>query len=187
MNTIIIIMLISIAVVVVAVITLIKYYITTYNYFKSQHQEIEKQRSGIEIALTNRYDTLIKLNKTVNGYTGHESAVLENVTKIRKGMSIEELSNVESEIGKAFSGIAAIAENYPALKASVNFLQLQETICDLENTLQATRRIYNNEVSDYNTAIESFPSCLVAQKSGAKLEPYFEIEEYKKNDVELSF
>lgn len=180
------ILLVLIVVIIVAVLA-IRYYIDTFNYFKAQKQEIEKQRSGIEIALTNRYDTLVKLNKTVNGYTGHESNVLENVTKIRRGMSANELSDVESKIGEAFSGINAIAESYPDLKSSVNFLQLQESIYDLENTLQATRRLYNNEVSDYNTMIESFPSCIVAQKCNLSVEQYFEIEEYKRNDVELSF
>ena len=172
---------------VILAVYIIKYYINTYNYFKTQRQEIEKQRSGIEIALTNRYDTLVKLNKTVNGYTGHESNILTNVTKIRKGMSVNELSEAESEIGEAFSGIVAVAENYPELKASVNFLQLQETIYDLENTLQATRRLYNNSVSEYNSKVESFPSNIVAGRCGAKTESYFEIEEHKRQDVELSF
>ena len=172
---------------VIAVIAAIRYYINTYNYFKEQHQEIEKQRSGIEIALTNRYDTLVKLNKTVNGFTGHESDVLTNVIKIRKGMSVDELASAESSIGNAFSGINALAENYPDLKSNMNFLQLQDTIYDLENTIQATRRIYNNEVSEYNAAIEKFPSNLVAQKCGATLEKYFEIDEYKRNDVDLNF
>ena len=168
-------------------IPIVVYYIKTYNFFKEQHQQIEKQRSGIEIALTNRYDTLVKLNKTVVGFIGHETDILTNVTKIRKGMNISELSEAENKIGQAFSGIAALAENYPDIKSNVNFLQMQDTIYDLENTLQAARRIYNNEVAEYNSAVEKFPSCLVAGRCGAKLEPYFEIEEHKRQDVELSF
>lgn len=174
-------------IVIIAIIIVAVYYVKTYNYFKSQKQEIEKQKSGIEIALTNRYDTLVKLNKAVNGYTGHESNVLTGITQIRKGMNVDELSDAESKIGEAFSGIYALAENYPELKASENFLQLQETVYDLENTLQATRRIYNNEVSEYNAKIEKIPSCFIAKNCGASAESYFEIEEHKRQDVELSF
>lgn len=163
------------------------YVIKTYNYFKKQHQEIEKQRSGIEVALTNRYDTLMKLNKTVNAFTQHESDVLMNVTRMRKGMSAEELSGVEGEISKAFSGIAALAENYPELKSDANFIQMQETIFDIENTLQATRRLYNNEVSEYNSKLETFPSGFVAKKMKIKAEPYFQADDHKRNDVDLSF
>lgn len=177
---------IAIIVIIAAVIVAI-YFVKTYNYFKSQKQEIEKQKSGIEIALTSRYDTLVKLNKAVNGYTGHEANVLSGIAQIRKGMDVNELSDAESKIGEAFSGIYALAENYPELKANTNFLQLQETVYDLENTLQATRRIYNNEVSEYNSKIEKIPSCFIAKVCGANTEPYFEIEEHKRHDVELSF
>lgn len=177
----------TVIITIAAALILVIYYVTTYNYFKSQKQEIEKQRSGIEIALTNRYDTLVKLNQAVNGYTGHESSVLTGVTQIRKGMNVDELSEAEGKIGEAFSGLCALVESYPELKASANFLQLQETVNDLENTLQATRRIYNNEVSEYNSKIERIPSCFIAKISGAKSEKYFEIEEHKRNDVALAF
>lgn len=174
-------------IVIAAIVAIAIYYISTYNYFKTQKQEIEKQKSGIEIALTSRYDTLIKLNKAVNGYTGHESDVIKSVTKIRKGMDVKELSEADSKIGEAFSGIYALAENYPDLKASTNFLQLQETINNIEKTLQATRRLYNQEVSEYNSKTEKIPSCFIAKMCGASKEPFFESEEYKRHDVDLSF
>ncbi len=163
------------------------YIIKTRNYFKFQRQEVEAARSGIEIALTNRYDTLVKLNATVKGYAGHESSVLENVTKLRKGMSGEELSAVNNELGAALSQINALAENYPELKANENFMHLQDAIYDLENTLQATRRKYNLEVSELNKKIQGFPSNIIANFMNEKTESYFEAEEHKKQDYSIEF
>lgn len=163
------------------------YYISTFNYFKRQRQEIEKHRSGIEIALTNRYDTLVKLNKTVCGYTGHEAGTFENITKLRKGMKAVELAEVENQQIEALSGISMPAENYPELKASNNFMQLQNTINDLESTIRSARRIYNNEVSEYNSKIETFPSNFVAKRCNVQPEAYFEAEARKIQDVELNF
>jgi LemA protein len=164
--------------------SIIKYIIGIHNYFVRQKQEIEKQKSGIEIALTARYDTLVKLNKTVVAYSGHETNLLTGVTKIRKGMSAGELSEIAGQQSQAFS---ALVENYPELKASVNFMHLQETINDLENTIQATRRIYNNEVSEYNSAAKSFPRSIIANKMKVEQESYFEAEAKKLNDVDLVF
>lgn len=176
---------IKIGIIVAAVVGI--YCITTFNYFKRQHQEIEKHRSGIEIALTNRYDTLVKLNQTVNGYTGHESSTFEKITQLRKGMTAGELSEAETSQMKALSGISMLVENYPELKSSTNFMQMQETINDLESTIQATRRIYNNEVAQYNSKIETFPSNIVAKRCNVQPEAYFEAETNKIHDVNLAF
>lgn len=177
---------IIIGLIIIAAIIVI-YYFSTFNYFKIQKQEIEKQRSGIEVALTNRYDTLVKLNKSVVGYTKHEEKILEKVTQLRSGMSTKELSQAADSMNDAISKIIAVAESYPELKASENFLQLQQTVVDLENTLQATRRLYNQAVSEYNSKIDTIPSCYIATKAGAQKEDYFEAEAIKKNDVELEF
>lgn len=178
---------IIIAVVIIAFLAVIVYIIKTFNAFKFQAQEVERQKSGIEVALTTRYDTLVKLNKTVCGYTKHESGALENVTKLRKGMSTEELSEAEARMSDAYSGLLALSESYPDLKASANFMQLQETIYDIENTLQAARRLYNEEVRIYNSMIDSFPSCFIAPIANASRVAYFEAEAHKRHDVELEF
>lgn len=178
---------IIIAAAVIVLIVIAGYIIKTFNAFKIQAQEVERQKSGIEVALTTRYDTLVKLNKTVCGYTKHESNVLENVTKLRKGMSTEELSEAEASMSDAYSGLLALSENYPDLKASANFMHLQETVYDIENTLQATRRMYNKEVGIYNSMVDSFPTCLVAPLANATRVAYFEAEAHKRNDVELEF
>ncbi len=173
-------------VIVIAVIIVI-YVIKTYNYFKSQKQEIEKQRSGIEIALTSRYDILTKLKDSVTGYTKHETGVLTDVTRIRSGMSINDLSAVSEAQEHAFSQLRVLAESYPELKASANFIQLQDSVNDVEKNIQASRRLYNNEVSKYNSRIESFPSSIIAKRANVQHEPYFSAESEKTNDVELKF
>ena len=177
---------IAIALGVIALFVII-YYLKTRNYFNTQKEEIADKRSAIEISLTQRYDTLSKLNATVKGYTGHESGVMENVTRLRKGMTGEELSKVNSELDAAQSQINALAESYPDLKASVNFLQMQDTIVDLENNIQATRRIYNREVKEFNRKAVSFPSSIIANQMKIDKESYFEAEEHKKQDYEVKF
>lgn len=163
------------------------YIVSTYNYFKTQKQEIEHSRSNIEVALTNRYDVLVKINKTVSAYAGHETETLTNIIKLRKGMSTEELNKASEQMDQAFSNISVIAENYPDLRSSENFLHLQESIFDVENTIQATRRIFNRDVADYNGKVQSFPSNLIANAAKAVVEPYFEAEQKKIQDVELQF
>lgn len=176
-----------IAVIAIIILAVLIYFVKTRNYFKTQKEEIENWRSKIEIALTQRYDTLIKLNATVKGYAGHEFNALDNVTKLRKGMTGEELSKVSNEMDLAQSRINALAENYPDLKASFNFLQMQETIVDLELTLQATRRKYNEEVKEYNSSVVAFPSNIIANATHTTKESYFEAEEHKKQDYEVKF
>lgn len=163
------------------------YFVKTSNYFNRQKEEIEKQRSGIEIALANRRATLEKLNQTVNGVIGQESKIYLGVAQIRAGSNLNELSQVESEQRNALDNIRIIAEQYPELKSNTNFLQLQESINDIENTIQATRRLYNNEVSQYNGKIKSIPSCFVASIMNVTAEEYFTATETEKQDVTLSF
>lgn len=171
----------------VAVVVIIGYLISTYNFFKNQKQNIEQSRSNIEVALTNRYDALVKINKSVSAYCGHEASTFTDTVKLRKGMSTEELNALSSQMDKAYLDLSVVVESYPELKASHNFLQMQDSIMDLENTLQATRRIFNREVSDYNKKVNSFPSNLIAGMANATVEPYFTAEERKLKDVELQF
>ena len=163
------------------------YIITKINYFRRQEQNIEKQRSGIEVALTQRYDTLKKLNTVVSGFAKHETDVLTNVTAMRTGMTPAELAKADAEMTNAVAGLSVLVENYPDIKSNVNFLQFQETINDIEYTLQATRRLYNESVEDYNRAVVSFPSSIIANKVHATTKEFFKAEEHKKQDYEITF
>ena len=174
--------------IVLAVIAFVIIYILkTKNSIVSCREEVEQSKSRIEIYLTERYDTLVKLNKVINSYTKHEYNVLKDVTKIRKGMSGSELSEANEQMEEVFSKISAVVENHPDLKAGINFMHFQETIYDIEENLAATRRIYNQDVKVLNNYIIRMPSCFVASLFHEKKEEYFKAEDRKKNDVELEF
>ena len=170
-----------------AVVIIGIYIIIKFNSIRSRQQEIEAQRSGIEIALEARFDILKKLNDTVVGYTGHESGLLKDVTALRTGMSAAELENAEESMNSAYSGLMALAESYPDLKASANFLHMQETINEVEGNLQAARRMYNSAVMEYNTGIGRFPGLLVAKAMKAQPKDYYRASDEKHEDVRLQF
>ena len=102
-------------------------------------------------------------------------------------MSLKEMSECESQMQKAFDGINALAEQYPELKASENFLVLQQSIADTEENLQVCRRIYNSAVAEYNKKTVSFPSIIVASIHKVSKFDFFEAEEHKRKDVDMSF
>ena len=170
-----------------AVAIVLIYVISTFNYFKRTYEMILQEKSGIDIALTARYDVLTKMQNTVKGYVKHENATFVEVTKVRKGMSVEELSKTEAQMQSALHEINALAESYPELKASVNFMEMQKAISNSEDNLQAARRAYNATVSEYNGKVVSIPSCLVAPIAGAKRMAFFEAESDKMSDVSINF
>lgn len=163
------------------------YTISKFNYFKRTYEMILQEKSGIDIALTARYDILTKMQNTVKGYVKHEKTTFVEVTKVRKGMSVEELSQTESQMKNALHEINALVESHPELKASINFMEMQKVISNSEDNLQAARRAYNATVSEYNGKVASFPSCLVALIAGAKRESFFEAEIEKTADVRIDF
>lgn len=100
------------------------YAISTFNYFKRTYEMILQEKSGIDIALTARYDVLTKMQNTVKGYVKHEKTTFVEVAKVRKGMSVEELSQTESQMKNALHEINALVESHPELKASINFMEM---------------------------------------------------------------
>lgn len=171
--------------VVVAIIVL--WYITTYNGIKVLKLKVKEGASGIDVALTKRYDTLTKLLDVVKGYQKHEKEVLVEVINLRSGMSMAERNEANRKMDDMMSRINVLAEAYPELKSSNNFLELQKSITDVEEHLQAARRLYNANVSAYNAKIVMFPNSIVASGMGAVEEPYFEAEEAKRADVKMEF
>lgn len=171
---------------IVLVIILI-YVVRTFNYFKKEYEMIQQEKSGIDVALTARYDTLTKMRDAVKGYTKHENTTFVDVTRVRKGMSIEELSAAEGQMKHAFDELNALIESYPDLKASANFMEMQRIISNTEDNLQAARRAYNATVSQYNGKVASIPSCFVAPLAGAKRIDFFEADTEKRTDVNMDF
>lgn len=137
--------------------------------------------SGVDVQLKRRHDLVPNLVSAVKGYMGHESAVLENVTKARaasKGAgNMAQRSEAEGLLGAALGKLLAVAEDYPDLKANANFLDLQDDLAKLEDDIQLARRYYNGSVRALNTAIESLPANLVAARFGFFSAEYFDLED----------
>ena len=175
-----VIVLIIIAVVVISIIVM-------SNNLNKALVKIDEASSGIDVALTKRYDVLTKMIETVKGYAKHEKEVLFDVVKIRKGMTIEEKNEANKQMDETMSKINVLAENYPDLKASENFKTLQDSITDVEEHLQAARRLYNANISSYNQMIVTFPISIIAGTKGLSKREFFVAEEHKKQDVEIKF
>ena len=147
--------------------------------------KVKQSRSGIDVALTKRFDLIPNLVECVKGYCEHEEKVLEEVTKART----EYLSNKNLKAGEdadnKCSDVLLLAEKYPALKASSQFLELQAQLERTESGLSAARRLYNSDVTVYNTKVQSFPSSILANLMGAKAEVFFEAEEQAKKNVKV--
>ena len=175
-----VIVLIIIAVVVISIIVM-------SNNLNKALVKIDEASSGIDVALTKRYDVLTKMIETVKGYAKHEKEVLFDVVKIRKGMTIEEKNEANKQMDETLSKINVLAESYPDLKASENFKTLQDSITDVEEHLQAARRLYNANISSYNQMIVTFPISIIAGSKGLTKREFFVAEEHKKQDVEIKF
>jgi LemA protein len=155
------------------------WFVATYNKLIAAKNATDSSWSDIDVQLKRRYDLIPNLMETVKGYAGHEKAVFENVTKARaaamgaKGPA--ESAAAENMLSDTLKSLFAVAENYPELKASTNFLQLQTELRDAEDKIQAARRFYNANVRDWNTLIQTFPNSLVAgsMKFGAR--DFFEV------------
>ncbi len=173
-----------IAIVVIIAIVAI-WAIATTNKFKRLDIKIDEARSGIEVALEKRYDMLTKMLDAAKGYMQHETDTFTNVIKLRKGMSINDMKDADGKMNEMSRSLMAVAENYPELKSSEVFVELEDGIRDAEEHLQAARRAYNANVSAYNTAIAMFPSSLLAGSRQA--EDFYEAEDYKHEDVKMKF
>ena len=172
-------------IVVAVVLLIIIWAIATVNGFKRKEIKVQESLSGIEVALTKRYDMLTKLLDTSKGYMKHEKETLEGVIKLRKGMSVSEMNEATKQMDNIASQIQFTAEAYPELRSSEIFQELQRGIRDAEEHLQAARRLYNANVTSYNTSIVMFPASILA--GGRKPLEFFEADEYKKADVKMEF
>ena len=159
------------------------YAIAIYNRLVSSRQMSEEAWSGIDVQLKRRADLVPNLVETVKGYASHERGVLEEVVELRNKAQavppgdVEARSKAESALSFGLGRLMAVAEAYPDLKASANFVELQQELARLESEIQMARRYYNGAVRNLNTMVESFPSNIVAGKFRFEKRQYFEIEE----------
>mgnify|MGYP001778422583 CR=1 FL=1 len=175
------------AVIILAAIVLIAivWVIATVNNFKRLEIKIDEALSGIEVALEKRYDMLTKLMDTAKGYMAHENDIFTKVVNLRKGMSVRDLITTDVQLSDMAGRLFAVAEAYPELRSSQVFVELSEGIRDAEEHLQAARRVYNSNVTAYNTAISMFPASLLA--GGRTQKDFYEAEDAKHEDVKISF
>lgn len=163
------------------------WYISTMNSLRRAEVKIDEALSSIDVALTKRYDALTKLLDICKNYIKYEKETILETIRLRSGMSMVDRSTASKELDQANNFINAVAENYPQLKSSDNFQQLQVSIMEVEEHLQAARRLYNSNVSYLNQRIVSFPSSIVARGLGITSKVFFEVEDSKKQDVNMNF
>ena len=169
----------------VILLIFIIWYIAVLNKLNRTIIKIEEALSGIDIALTKRYDVITKMVEVVKGYTKHEKEILFKIIKMRENLSLIEKSSLNKAMDENMQKVNIVVEKYPDLKANENFKELQKAIVDVEEHLQASRRCYNANVSIYNQLIVSFPINLVAKNKKMTKKDFFEIEESKKENVKI--
>ena len=154
----------------------------SYDRFVRQRNLIRNSWSNVETELRRRYDLIPNLVNAVKGYAAHERELFEKVADARAAAigqtgSPADLAHTENALVTGVRGLLAVAENYPQLKASENFLALQNELTNTEDRIQAARRFYNNNVRAFNTRVQSFPSNMIAGMFHFQAEQYFEIDE----------
>ena len=180
-------------IIVIIIVLLAAWAVFIYNQFISQRNIVDEAWSGIDVQLKRRYDLIPNLVNTVKGYSQYERELMQDITALRaKSMNLNspgEKAKPESALSGRLKNLLAVVENYPDLKASQSFLNLQQKLTEVEDQIQYARRYYNGAVRDYNTRVESFPSNIVASIFGFKKEEFFEITfatERQTPEVDLS-
>jgi LemA protein len=173
------------------IIVLIIGVIVIFNSLIRKRNRVKNAWSDIEVQLKRRYDLVPNLVEVVKGYKEYEASVLENVVKARTNAinqsSLSEKAKAENVLSEALKSLFAVAENYPQLKASGNFQELQNQLSALENDIQSARRYYNAAVRELNNAVQVFPSNIVAKIFCFKQAEFFGVEESEQEVVKVSF
>ena len=168
-----------IAFVIIAVLAV--WVIIIYNKLITLRNNRENAFADIDVQLKMRHDLIPNLVAAVKQYAGHEKELFESITKARAAAmnanSIDDKIKAENALSSALGGINVAVENYPDLKASTNFLQLQEELADVENKIAASRRFFNGATKEYNVGIEVFPQNLFAGMFGHSRQPMFDVGE----------
>ena len=167
-------------------------FILIRNSIIGSRNRVDEAWSGIDVQLKRRHDLVPNLVETVKGYAQHERETFEKVTQARaaamQAQGPAETSQAEGLLTQALGGLRVVAEQYPDLRATENFQQLSRNLSELEDEIQASRRIYNSNVQAYNTKIQVFPNSVIAGTGGFTAREFFEIEEAAEREpVSVSF
>jgi len=165
----------------VPVLIVLVFVLGTYNRLVMLRNTIAESWRNVDTELQRRYDLIPNLVETVKGYAAHERTVFEEVTKARSAAvgsrgSPDSQARDENVLVRALGRLFAVVEGYPDLKASRNFLHLQEELVNTEDRIQASRRFYNGNVRALNNKVQMFPSNIIASMFGFQLAEYFEVE-----------
>ncbi len=172
------------------ILAIVGYFIMIYNGLISLKENIKKSWSNIDVILKQRHDELPKLISVCESYAEFEHCVLDRLMKARekyfKARGVAKKSEASNEITAALQGIFALAENYPDLKTNKNFMQLQERISHLEETLADRREFYNDSVNNYNIRIKQIPDVFVAGMLNYQDEEMFKVSQKERQDVKIN-
>jgi len=164
------------------VLICIGWVVGVYNKLVNTRQHVKDAWSGVDVELKRRYDLIPNLVETVKGYASHESQTLENVIAARNQAagnqgSVASQAQDENALVGAMRQLAVVVEQYPDLKADTQFMNLQGELAETENRLASARRLYNGNVRELNTTIETFPNLIIAGTMNFEKAEYFEIED----------
>jgi LemA protein len=172
------------------VVLVVVFVIAVYNNLVMRRNRVKEAASDIDVQLKRRYDLIPNLVNTVKGYATHERELFEKVTAARAGLmtgTTGERIAASNQLTETLKSLFAVAEAYPDLKANQNFLSLQAELTDTQDKIMAAQRFYNGNVRDFNTAIQTFPSNLVASTMGFSPFEFIEAAEAETKNVEVSF
>jgi len=177
----------SILIMWVVAIILAAWFLGVYNNLVMRRNIVNESWSGIDVQLKRRYDLVPNLVETVKGYASHEKNLFEKVTQARasavSATGVVEKGRAENAFSETLRSLFAVAENYPDLKASQNFQELQKNLNEIEFEIQASRRYYNGCVRDFNTAVQIFPNSILAKMFNFKARDFFEITEQAQKEA----
>jgi len=178
-------------IVIIIAVVIVLWIILVFNRLVTLRNRTKEAWSDIDVQLKRRYNLIPNLVETVKGYAAHERELFEKVTKARamamQAQTVKEKGEAENMLSGTLKSLFAVAENYPDLKASTNFLELQRELRDTEDKIQASRRFYNTNVRDLNIKVESFPTNIVAGLLSFKKRDFFEAEGGEREVPKVNF
>lgn len=170
----------AIGIIALIILIVLIWWVKTSNRFNRYKVVIDESKKNVDIALAKRYDTICEMIKVAKSYAKHESSTFSDVIKLRQNANIKEFNSAIQNQDREISKIFALAESYPDLKSSQEFINLQDEISDENEQLAAAKRIVNNNISIINQEIVSFPKSVVAKSKGLK-----EMEFLKEQNIDV--
>lgn len=178
-------------IVIILLAVLVIYIIKIFNKIVKASNENYEAFSNVDVVLKRRFDLIPNMENVVRAYADHENKTLEDISAIRsklsEKMTVSDRQKTEDKFSAIFKDVFVSVENYPELKASENFLQLQAALTEIEKDIETARRHYNDTNRSYNALIQQFPNNVLASILGYKKRAFFEVDLITKEPVQISF